>query len=120
MLNHAERSPVEPVAPRDYFDVDIRASESATVIALRGELDVGSAKILREAITSVERNGDVDLDAVELTFIDSSGLRVLVESSKRLNRFGGKLTVANAQPTVYRVFEIVGLVDRLQVTEATS
>jgi anti-anti-sigma factor len=86
------------------------------VVALRGELDAVSATLLRDEMASTHEPGNVAVDARDLTFIDSSGIRAFVELGKRLAHSGHTLAVRNAQPQVYRVMEITGLLERLHVT----
>jgi anti-anti-sigma factor len=86
------------------------------VVAAAGELDVASAgefeHELRRAIGSDAAGVTVNLGAVE--FIDSTGLRVLVEaavlSSQSDTQFG---IVRQFPPAVERTLEVSGLADRL-------
>ena len=68
-----------------------------------GELDLGSAEVLRTAIVP---NGEVclTLDLSELTFIDSSGLHAL----ERLASAERMVALRGPTANVRRVFEIVG------------
>ena len=49
-------------------------------LALAGELDMASARVLREAFETLPGTGPATLDLAELTFIDSSGLHEIVRS----------------------------------------
>ena len=79
-------------------------------VRLVGELDLGSAPA---AATSLElKCQQVDLlevDLSELTFIDSSGVRVLLRAFKDLADRGGTLVLEYPTPTVQRVFDLLGL-----------
>ncbi|MCU1484077.1 MAG: anti-sigma-factor antagonist [Actinomycetia bacterium] len=81
-------------------------------IAVKGELDLASAPtFLRDLDGALEADpgGSLEVDFAGVTFIDSTGLGVLVACRKRAVRAGGELTVANVAPAVRCVFEITGL-----------
>ncbi len=79
-------------------------------VALTGELDVDTADDFDEALQSVEREASVLLlDLGDLSFIDSSGLRVLIRSNRRLESAGARLVVGAASAAVERALDISGL-----------
>ena len=59
----------------------MRAKSGASRLTLRGELDLGTAAQLEHALA--EAGDDVLLDLRELTFMDSTGVRVLLEAAER-------------------------------------
>jgi anti-anti-sigma factor len=70
------------------FDLTVtRDARGGSRIALHGELDLGSAPRLEQALA--EAGDDVLLDLRGLTFMDSTGVRVLLEAAER----GGGLRV---------------------------
>jgi anti-anti-sigma factor len=88
---------------------------SAVTVALAGELDLVAAGPVREALTCAMREARPRLivDLSELTFIDSSGLHVLLAVHRLCREAGLTLTIRPAPPNVQRVFELTGLVGRL-------
>jgi anti-anti-sigma factor len=62
------------------FDLTVAREEGATRLTLRGELDLGSAAQLERALADAD--GDVVLDLRGLTFMDSTGVRVLLEAAE--------------------------------------
>jgi anti-sigma B factor antagonist len=74
---------------------------------LVGELDMSSADDLLRAVAEAleEPGGDLTLDMSGLAFIDSSGLRALLEISHRLA--GGRLILAAPSEQVVKVFSLV-------------
>ena len=84
-----------------------------TVVEAAGELDVYTAPRLRELLLGLDAEGRhlvvLDLDA--LTFIDSTGLGVLVGGLSRTREAGGDLTLACASERVLRPFQITGLTE---------
>jgi anti-sigma B factor antagonist len=82
------------------------------VIAPCGELDLSNAAQLEERLA-----GSIDtvLDLSKLSFIDSTGLHVLVSAANRAQSEGWEFTVQNPQPAVLRVIKLVGLAQRLSL-----
>jgi anti-anti-sigma factor len=62
------------------FDLTVAREEGATRLTLRGELDLGTAAQLERALADAD--GDVVLDLRGLTFMDSTGVRVLLEAAE--------------------------------------
>ena len=87
-----------------------RIFESTTngrrVIAPSGELDLASAPQLEERLAG---NIDTALDLSELSFIDSTGIRLLASTAQRAQAEAWEFTVRNPQPTVMRVIKLVAL-----------
>ena len=106
-------------AATQQFDVAVwhRDDQSATVV-LSGELDLGSAPILRECLAELANVGTINLeiDLANLTFLDSTGISLLVTDFKRSTALGGSFMVRNVSPQAMRVLEISGLVELLSVT----
>jgi anti-anti-sigma factor len=63
------------------FDLTVTEEDGGWRVALRGELDLGSVERLERALD--ECGGDVVLDLRGLTFMDSTGVRVLLEAAER-------------------------------------
>ena len=84
------------------------------IVAPRGELDLGSADELRAALRrhAVVHARDIVLDLSEVSFLDSSGLSLVMEEHQRCGRDGCDFRLVPGPDAVQRVFEITGL-DRL-------
>jgi anti-sigma B factor antagonist len=97
----------------------VTTSESGPVhvVHVAGEIDVTSAAVLRDALEALIADGHrcLTLDLTDVTFMDSTGLGIVVGRLKRLTRHGGTLTVAAAHERVVRVFTITGLDQLLQI-----
>ena len=77
-------------------------------LRLVGELDMGSARDLTDALTALSGEGDLRLELSELEFIDSSGLHAIVQYAGSLDGGGDNLILANPSAMTERVFETVG------------
>lgn len=100
------------------FDVRVGPGAGATVVVPRGELDLATVPVLEATLAA--QAGPVVLDLRELTFVDPTGLRLLLEAEARSAADGRYLRFV-AGPAVARLFEILDLADPLTYAErATS
>ena len=103
-----------------------QARHPYTVVHLKGELDLYTAPMLAQALADLSRNGEyqvvVDLEGVH--FLDSTGLRVLIEARQRFQKLQGSLSVVCTRNIILRAFQITGLDHALSlhatVEDATS
>jgi anti-anti-sigma factor len=81
------------------------------VVTIRGEVDLATAPQLESSIQRAFTAGPeaVVLDLDGLTFIDSSGLRVLVALSKDARSRNASLTLRNVPRHAQRVLDLTGL-----------
>ena len=82
------------------------------IIGLMGELDHHSAEEVRNKIDdAIERDkiNKVILDFSGVTFMDSSGIGVVIGRFKRLSMKNGNLAVVNVNKNINKVFELSGL-----------
>jgi anti-anti-sigma factor len=88
----------------------------ATVLSCEGRLTMAGAPMLRSAIDEEVTDGRVHLvvDLAGTSFVDSSGLGVLVAGLKRTRQAGGDLRIASAQEQVRLVLELTNLERILQ------
>lgn len=82
-----------------------------------GEIDFDSAEVLSDRLRALIDHGAlvVVLDTTHVTFLDSSGLRVIVAAANRLRAQGGQLFLEGMSGAVQRVLEITGLLDHLRI-----
>ena len=83
------------------------------VLVLAGEIDSYTAPELEESLAPLPDQCVVDLSGV--TFIDSSGLRVIVEAHSVRRERGGAVTLRSPSPSVERLLQIAGVVGHLDV-----
>ncbi len=82
---------------------------SAPVIALAGELDLASVDATRAGIgrVLVSQPTRLTFDLERLTFMDSSGIALMVQISNEIEQ----VTLTNVAPIVHRVLEATGLLE---------
>jgi anti-anti-sigma factor len=88
---------------------------------LRGEVDIVEAPRVRADLQdAIARDGaHLLIDCSQLTFIDSSGVAVLLETHRDLKADGRHMLVVNVPEAPRRVFEALGLSDLLRSTTST-
>lgn len=85
--------------------------DRTVVVAVGGEIDLGTAGQLRDHLTESIRDGahDVVLDLSAVTFMDSTGLQVLIATQRRLDPLGGTLRLVGLRSGVAKVLKVTGL-----------
>ncbi|MFF9915368.1 STAS domain-containing protein [Streptomyces sp. NPDC013457] len=89
--------------------VTTRQNTDATVITVSGEIDLASCPALERVIHLTPADGaPLRLDMSEVTFMDSSGLNLLLRLHRRLQGEGSPLVLTGLQDRVLRVLELTG------------
>jgi anti-sigma B factor antagonist len=94
---------------------------SNPVVVARGEIDVATSPLLRSEFATVlaREPKEITLDLHDVSFIDSSGLGVLVGALKRLRESGGdRFVIVGAQDAVRKIFSITGLNTLFELPDA--
>jgi anti-sigma B factor antagonist len=93
------------------LDVEAMQESNVNVIALRGEIDVYTAPLLRQKIVDLVDDGSLNIvvDMEKVDFLDSTGLGVLVEGLKRIKTREGNLALVITQDKILKIFDITGL-----------
>ncbi|GIE77039.1 hypothetical protein Aph02nite_29890 [Actinoplanes philippinensis] len=94
-------------------------SDGRVLIRLIGELDYDETERLREAVAGAVGRwvpAHVTMDATELTFLDSAGIRALLECRDLADKIGAGLSVEGVSPIVFQVLRVTELLEHLAVT----
>ena len=95
---------------RPDFEVTVKRSSATAVVQVAGELDLASAQTLADVLRDLEAPCDrIILDLSQLTFIDSSGLRLAITEHRRAELDGFDFVIAGATEPVLRILRITGL-----------
>jgi anti-anti-sigma factor len=99
---------------------DIDGGDKLTVVSPVGDLDLATAPALREVLIELVAAGmaQVVVDLADVTFIDSSGLGILVAAAKRMEAANGRLAIRNPRPQAQQVLELTGVDQVLGVEES--
>lgn len=99
----------------DELVVEAQRDGDTTIVALRGEIDLATADRVREALTRAisESPRRLTVDLSHVTFIDSSGLHVILDTYTLCRESGATLTIRPGPPSVQQVFELTNLLEYL-------
>ena len=103
--------------------IETRRFNGLPIVALAGELDLSQVGLVEQALRGAERSKPetLVLDLSGVTFLDSSGLRLVLEADRRARVEGRRLTVVPGPEAVHRVFLIALLDKRLEfIDDPTS
>jgi anti-sigma B factor antagonist len=102
---------------RDDFAVDAALDPPRMTLALKGELDLAGAPSLEREIEALPwpQLAELVVDLAELTFIDSTGLSVLIRASQRAAAEGLLFSVVRAPMQPRRLFSLAGVTAGLNV-----
>ena len=78
-----------------------------TVVMPTGEVNGATSHVLRDCLAQC--SGDVVVDLSGVTFLDATGISVLVVQRTRLLTTGGSFELRDPQPIVRKAIEAVGL-----------
>ena len=104
------------------LEFETREQEDRAHVTLRGELDLSTAEKVELELHRIEQTGTklVVLDLSALTFLDSTGLRLIVGADQRARQSDRRLAVVRGPATVQRVFTITKLDERLEMVDSAS
>ena len=89
--------------------ISIEKIPGGTMLVVRGEIDLATAPQLRnELLRHLVAAERLWLDLTGVTFMDSSGLHVLIASQRRADLLGAHLVIARASTAVDRVLAATG------------
>jgi anti-anti-sigma factor len=93
------------------FDVRWEQRDAGVVVVASGEIDLWSAPEVKAALAAHgSRESAVVLDLRAVSFMDSSGLGLIVEANQRARKYGYRFAVAvGGASNVHRILEMSGL-----------
>jgi cysteine synthase B len=114
---------MEPPSPPPLLEGELRwrvtAADGWTVLVLEGELDFAHLDMARKALfdlglASVAR---LALDLRGLTFMDTSGVRLVLQAMHRADECGAEFALIRGPQVVHQVLELVGLTEQLRIVD---
>lgn len=89
---------------------EVKEEQGKLVVALRGDVDLGSSPAAREVLLAcVGKGRDVVVDLSGVAYIDSSGVASLVEAFQSARRKGSRFGLAAVSDSALRVFRLARL-----------
>ncbi len=96
------------------LEINKEISDDKIKIDLKGKLDTSTYTSLEDQIEDLDKYRDITFDFLDLNYISSVGLRILLRAYKSTLANGGKLMVINLNETVKTIFEETGFIDLLE------
>jgi anti-sigma B factor antagonist len=97
------------VAGLQPFAVEVQSRDDVAIVQSRGELDLVSVETLRAALDGIKSAARLVLDLRGLSFIDSTGLHLLVALHQRAQRDGFQLTLLAPAAPLDKAIQLCGL-----------
>ena len=99
------------------FRVDVHPEREVVRVAPVGELDMATAPLLERELVELRSSGfdHLVLDMRGLTFLDSSGIRVVVAEHRSAQASDREFSLISGPRAVQRVLELCGLLEHLHV-----
>ena len=105
------------------LEISLRESDEATLVLLRGRLNVDSSPDLRDQLLAVLQRPTtraVIVDLTEVSYIDASGMATLVEGLKIARNRQQTLCLQGLEGRVLRLFEVTGLLNLFETNGCRS
>jgi anti-anti-sigma factor len=105
---------------QDQLTIEVVPDSASVTLRLVGEIDMCSAESIRDAAFAAihQHHTDVHVDMSSVTFMDSTGLQVLLAARRRAELAGGRLNLLNPTRAVLRVLEVTGVDHLFEIERA--
>jgi len=97
------------VTPPEPFAVEVQRRDDVAIVQPRGELDLATVETLRAALDDIKGPGRLVLDLRGLSFLDCTGLHLLVALHQRAQRDEFQLTLLAPTAPADRPIKLLGL-----------
>ena len=112
-------SEAEATAPTGFVCLRDGNDDGTIRFALGGELDIATAPELDQALRTAQQTAAlVTVDLRRLSFMDCSGLAVIMAAAKRAGAGGGSFRVVRGPPHVHLLFTLTEADRRVAITPA--
>lgn len=94
------------------MNIQFQKKSNVLIAKIEGEIDHHCAATLRQKIEKEFQRSDAKhliFDFELVTFMDSSGIGMIIGRYKNIMAYGGKTAVANAKERVLKIFQMAGM-----------
>lgn len=100
------------------LQITTRTDDDGVVLVLNGEIDMAAEeqfhRVVQDTLESAPHQRIV-LDCTELRFVDSSGLRVLIQSHRSARERGAMLFIASVTDRLAQILRVTGIDTRITI-----
>ena len=104
----------------DQFRVEITHTDDTSVVKLEGELDLASRASLEASFARALDSDHVTVDLAQVSFIDSTGIGVLIRAHRAATERGSSMTFLAGPPNVMRTLRLAGVTEQLGIADASD
>lgn len=110
-------SHAQPALVPDQLTIAGRVAAGEVTLVVRGEIDIASAPVLESEFREAERARPrrIVLDFGELSFIDSTGIHLLIQAQRRADASGHQLVLTHVPAHAMRLFSLTGITAQLTI-----
>jgi anti-sigma B factor antagonist len=103
------------------LSVTVRHEREVAIVAVTGDIDLTTVAGLRERLFALADEGQpLIIDLNRVTFIDSTGLGVLIGVARRVDQHGGSLHAVCSQPQPRKLLWMTGVDRRIPVSDTVD
>jgi anti-anti-sigma factor len=120
MIKNGAQLVHKPLVDEPYPVHDVNGG--VRIVSLNGRLDSNNSRTLESALTSQLATGYLRLvlDMSEVTYVSSSGLKVILTAQRQAMKENGNLALAGLSSRVFEIFQISGFDTLFHITETTD
>ena len=99
-----------------------RIKDGVEILAIKGELDLGNVAVVKTIIDREISAGKINLviDMLELEYIDSSGIGVIINTMNKIRALKGRFVLMNLRDSVLRIFSLTKLTAFFTIIKSES
>jgi anti-sigma B factor antagonist len=100
------------------IEKNYKEEQDQWTIKLSGEMDINSSDEVKQELQDIidQNIADIEIDCAELSYIDSTGIGVLIGILKKIKKSDKKIVLKNTKDNIKRLFNITGL-DKIFIIE---
>lgn len=99
-------------------EIPLTISRTSDGLVVAGEVDASTVATLLSFLMPLPgTSGEVSIDMKQVSFIDSSGLRVLIEAQQRAEQCQRSVVITNPSSIVARMLDLSGLSSMFNVAQ---
>lgn len=100
------------------IEVASRPLQDGIVVGVSGEVDLATAGAVEQELLRAEVSHDlVVLDLSKTSFMDSTGIHMIISANRRLQERGGRLLVVHGPPHIRRLLELTGVAEHVELLQ---
>lgn len=109
-------------AVAETFHVEVKPDSDRVLVCPAGEVDLATADTLEREIVELVQNGfdRVVIDLRAITFIDSTGIRALLNAHHQARDSGAAVSIILGGPATRLPLDLTGITDYLELDPGTS